>query len=72
MKSLLLSGKVKPDVGGQVLDIYNQSVMQGISPYHQDNHRYVKHDIRNNHEQRNHPYRSKRKEILYPNQEVHS
>lgn len=32
MKSLLLSGKVKPDVGGQVLDIYNQSVMQGISP----------------------------------------
>lgn len=32
MKSLLLSGKVKPDVGGQVLDIYNQSVIQGISP----------------------------------------
>ena len=32
MKSLLLSGKVKPDVGGQVLDIYNQSVLQGISP----------------------------------------
>ena len=32
MKSLLLSGKVKPDVSGQVLDIYNQSVMQGISP----------------------------------------
>lgn len=32
MKSLLLSGKVKPDVGGQVLDIYNQVVMQGISP----------------------------------------
>lgn len=32
MKSLLLSGKVKPDVGGQVLDIYNQAVMQGISP----------------------------------------
>ena len=32
MKSLLLSGKVKPDVGGQVIDIYNQSVMQGISP----------------------------------------
>nr|DAG18407.1 MAG TPA: hypothetical protein [Caudoviricetes sp.] len=31
MKSLLLSGKVKPDVGGQVLDIYNQSVIQGIS-----------------------------------------
>lgn len=32
MKSLLLSWKVKPDVGGQVLDIYNQAVMQGISP----------------------------------------
>ena len=32
MKSLLLSGKVKPDVGGQVLDIYNQAVMQRISP----------------------------------------
>lgn len=32
MKSLLLSGKVKPDVGGQVFDIYNQAVMQGISP----------------------------------------
>lgn len=32
MKSLLISGKVKPDVGGQVLDIYNQAVMQGISP----------------------------------------
>lgn len=32
MKSLLLSGKVKPDAGGQVLDIYNQSVMKGISP----------------------------------------
>lgn len=32
MKSLLLSGKVKPDVGGQILDIYNQSVIQGISP----------------------------------------
>lgn len=32
MKSLLLSGKVKPNVGGQVLDIYNQAVMQGISP----------------------------------------
>lgn len=31
MKSLLISGKVKPDVGGQVLDIYNQAVMQGIS-----------------------------------------
>ena len=31
MKSLLLSGKVKTDVGGQVLDIYNQSVLQGIS-----------------------------------------
>lgn len=32
MKSLLLSGKVKPDMGGQVLDLYNQSVLQGISP----------------------------------------
>lgn len=32
MKSLLISGKVKPDVGGQVLDIYNQAVTQGISP----------------------------------------
>lgn len=32
MKSLLLSGKVKPDVGGQVLDLYNQSVSQGITP----------------------------------------
>lgn len=32
MKYLLLSGKVKPDVGGQVLDIYNQAVTQGISP----------------------------------------
>ncbi len=32
MKTLLLSGKVKPNVGGQVLDLYNQSVMQGISP----------------------------------------
>lgn len=32
MKSLFLSGKVKSDVGGQVLDIYNQAVMQGISP----------------------------------------
>jgi len=32
MKSLLLSGRVKPDVGGQVLDLYNQSVSQGITP----------------------------------------
>lgn len=32
MKSLLLSGKVKPDMGGQVLDLYNQQVLQGISP----------------------------------------
>lgn len=32
MKSLLLSGKVKPDMGGQVLDLYNQSVFYGISP----------------------------------------
>lgn len=32
MKSLLLSGKVKPDMGGQVLDLYNQMVLQGISP----------------------------------------
>lgn len=32
MKSLLLSGKVNPDMGGQVLDLYNQSVLQGISP----------------------------------------
>lgn len=32
MKSLLLSGKVKQDMGGQVLDLYNQMVLQGISP----------------------------------------
>lgn len=32
MKSLLLSGKVNPDMGGQVLDLYNQMVLQGISP----------------------------------------
>lgn len=32
MKSLLLSGKVNPDMGGQVLDLYNQTVLQGISP----------------------------------------
>lgn len=32
MKSLLLSGKVKPDMGGQVLYLYNQMVLQGISP----------------------------------------
>ncbi len=72
MKSLLLSGKVKPDVGGQVLDIYNQSVMQGISPtikttIDTSNMTFV--TIMN---KRNHSYRSKRKEILHPNQEVHS
>lgn len=32
MKSMFLSGKVKPDMGGQVLDLYNQMVLQGISP----------------------------------------
>lgn len=32
MKSLILSGKVKPDMGGQVLDLYNQQVYQGIAP----------------------------------------
>ena len=32
MKSMLLSGKVKPDMGGQVLDLYNQQVYQGIAP----------------------------------------
>lgn len=32
MKSLLLSGKVKPDMGGQVLDLYNQQVYQDIAP----------------------------------------
>lgn len=32
MKSLLLSGKVKPDVEGQILDLYNQTVLHGISP----------------------------------------
>ena len=32
MKSLLLSGKVKPDVGGQVLDLYNQQVYDNIAP----------------------------------------
>lgn len=32
MKSLLLSGKVKPDMWGQVLDLYNQQVYQGIAP----------------------------------------
>lgn len=32
MKSLLLSGKVKPDMGGQVLDLYKQQVYQGIAP----------------------------------------
>lgn len=31
MKSLLLSGKVKPDVEGQILDLYNQTVLHGIS-----------------------------------------
>ena len=32
MKALLLSGKISPNVGGQVLDLYNQSVSQGITP----------------------------------------
>ena len=32
MKSLLLSGKVKPDMGGQVLDLYNQKVYDNIAP----------------------------------------
>ena len=32
MKSLLLSGKVKPDMGGQVLDLYNQQVYDNIAP----------------------------------------
>ena len=32
MKSLLLSGKVKPDMGGQVLDLYNQQVYPSIAP----------------------------------------
>lgn len=54
MKSLLLSGKVKPDVGGQVLDIYNQAVTQGISPTIKTTMSYSKYDIRNHHEQRNH------------------
>ena len=32
MKSLLLSGKVNPDMGGQVLDFYNQQVYDNIAP----------------------------------------
>ena len=32
MKSLLLSGKVKPDMGGQVLDLYNLQVYDNIAP----------------------------------------
>lgn len=32
MKTILESGKVKPNIAGQVLDLYNQSVNQGISP----------------------------------------
>ena len=32
MKSLLLSGKVKPDMGGQVLDLYNHQVYDNIAP----------------------------------------
>lgn len=32
MKSLLLSGKVNPDIGGQVLDLYNQQVYDNIAP----------------------------------------
>ena len=32
MKSLLLSGKVKPNMGGQVLDLYNQKVYDNIAP----------------------------------------
>lgn len=32
MKSILLSGKVKPDMGGQVLDLYNQQVYDNIAP----------------------------------------
>lgn len=67
MKSLLLSGKVKPDMGGQVLDLYNQMVLQGISP-----------TIKTTIDKSNmtfvtvHSYGSQRQEILHPNQEVHS
>lgn len=32
MKSLILSGKVKPNMGGQVLDLYNQQVYDNITP----------------------------------------
>lgn len=32
MRTILESGKIKPNVAGQVLDLYNQSVNQGISP----------------------------------------
>lgn len=32
MKSLLLSGKVKSDMGGQVLDLYNQMVLKASAP----------------------------------------
>ena len=39
MKSMLLSGKVKPDMGGQVLDLYNQMGSPRHQPYYQDNHR---------------------------------
>lgn len=71
MKSLLISGKVKPDVGGQVLDIYNKAVIQGISPtinttIDKSNMTFV--TIMN----KEISYCSQRKEILHPNQEVHS
>lgn len=32
MATLLASGKVNPNKGGQVLDLYNQQVLQGICP----------------------------------------
>lgn len=72
MKSLLLSGKVKPDMGGASSRHLQPICNARYLPYHQDNHWYCKHDIRNNHEQRNHSHRTKRKEILHPNQKVHS
>ena len=72
MKSLLLSGKVKPNMGGQVLDLYNQQVYQGIAPTMLTTIAFIINDIRNHHEQRNHSHRSQRKEILHPNQEKHS
>lgn len=50
MKSLLLSGKVKPDIGGQVLDLYNQQVYKGIAPNHANHNRFIINDIRNHHE----------------------